>query len=377
MDQLMSSRLDRLRVDIERAGESAFLVTEGKNRRYLSGFTGSSGWLLVTGKSAYLLTDGRYWEQVERQCPNVELFRYIPSEHKTLSGALSSLIEQLGFGAQTRMGIELDDMPVALYRNLASTAAEQKWELTDVEGRIKEYRVVKDSEELEALRRAATIADRAFQEALNRFEIGQSEARLKAEIDYQVLRGGGEGASFPTIVASGIQGSFPHAGATEKPILEGELVTIDFGAIWNGYCSDMTRTVWWGPLSERDKGLVERVTEAQQRSVKAARPGLTTGDLDEVARAYLRENGLGDYFIHSLGHGVGLDIHEAPSLRSGQSDLLVEGQVITLEPGVYLPGQTGCRIEDTVVLRADGPVEVLNRSPKQRIDQTHPQFYEN
>ena len=139
----------------------------------------------------------------------------------------------------------------------------------------------------------------------------------------------------------------------------------------------MTRTVWWGDLSERDKGLVERVSEAQERSFQAARPGLTSGDLDEVARGYLREAGLADFFIHSLGHGVGLDIHEAPSLRSGQTDVLVEGQVITLEPGDYLPGETGCRIEDTVVLRAGGPAEVLNHSPKQRTDQDRPWLSEN
>ncbi len=373
----MTSRLSRLRGDIEKAGESAFLVTEAKNRRYLSSFTGSSGWLLVTPKSAFLITDGRYWEQVARQSPEVEVFRYIPSEHKTLTGSLAALLSEQGLGKRSKLGIEIDEMPVTLYRSLASMATEREWELSDVEGRIKDYRVVKDSDELEALRKAASIADQAFRSALEKFEIGQTEAMLKAELDYQVLRGGGEGASFPTIVASGVQGSFPHAGATSKPIGYGELVTIDFGAVWNGYCSDMTRTVWWGDLSERDKGLVERVSEAQERSLLAARPGLTAGDLDEVARGYLREAGLADYFIHSLGHGVGLDIHEAPSLRSGQTDVLLEGQVITLEPGVYLPGETGCRIEDTVVLRAGGPAEVLNHSPKQRTDQDRPWLSEN
>jgi Xaa-Pro aminopeptidase len=243
--------------------------------------------------------------------------------------------------------------------------------VSDVEGRIKAFRTRKDSQELELMAEAAAIADAALATALDKLEPGMTEAALKAEIDYQVLRRGGEGAAFPTIVASGINGSFPHAGASDKPIEAGELVTIDFGAIWKGYCSDMTRTIWFGELSDQDRRLVQQVARAQAKGVAAARPGLTSGELDEVARASLREAGLAEYFVHSLGHGVGLDVHEAPTLRAGQTDLLSQGQVITIEPGVYLPGRTGCRIEDTVVLLEAG-CRVLNRHPKQRPDETRP-----
>lgn len=368
----MNARLRRLREEMEEAKESFFLVTEPKNRRYLSGFTGSSGWLLLSAEKAWLITDGRYWDQVARQAPEVEVFRYRHSEHKDHTGALAALLSDLGLPASSKLTLELDDMPVVLYRSLSEMAKENGWELNDVEGRVKSYRTVKDAEEIASLRRAAEIADRAFSAALAKFEPGQSEAALKAELDYQVLRGGGEGASFPTIVASGVQGSFPHAGATEKTIGRGELVTIDFGAVWNGYCSDMTRTVWWGELSDRDRGLVAEVAQAQSLAVKAARPGMTTGELDEVARASLREAGLAEHFVHSLGHGVGLDIHEAPTLRAGQTDELLAGQVVTIEPGVYLAGETGCRIEDTVVLREGAPAEVLNKTPKQGLDQVEP-----
>lgn len=368
----MISRIERLREAMEGAGESFFLVTEPKNRRYLSGFTGSAGWLLVTSKKAFLLTDGRYWDQVERQCHGLELFRYTPSEHSGLSAALSRLMtEQIGFGKGTVGAVEIDDMPISTYRDIGKALTEAGFSVLDVEGRVKGFRATKDEHELELLRQAAKIADEALSSALQLFEVGMTEQALKAEIDYQVLRRGGEGAAFPTIVASGCNGSFPHAGASDKEIQAGELVTIDFGAIWKGYCSDMTRTVWLGQLSDQDRVLFDEVTKAQAKAVAAARPGIASGGLDEVARASLREAGLSEFFVHSLGHGVGLDVHEAPTLRAGQTDLLSQGQVITIEPGVYLPGRTGCRVEDTVVLRSDG-CEVLNKYPKQLLQQTSP-----
>ena len=367
------TRIARLREEMKAVNEAAFLVTEAKNRRYLSDFTGSSGWLVVTLSRAVLLTDGRYWEQVARQCPaEVELFRYTAAEHKTLTGALATVLEkELSLGRGTVVAVELDDMPVVSYRGLSSMLEENGYSVRDVEGRVKTYRKQKDTRELECLRQAAAIADAALSAALGKFELGMTEAALKAEIDYQVLIRGGEGAAFPTIVASGVNGSFPHAGASEKVIAANELVTIDFGAIWNGYCSDMTRTVWFGELSEADGKLVREVAAAQSKAVAAARPGITTGELDEVARASLREAGLAEYFVHSLGHGVGLDVHETPTLRSGETETLGEGQVITIEPGVYLPGRTGCRIEDTIVLGSQG-CEVLNKHPKQALGQSRP-----
>jgi Xaa-Pro aminopeptidase len=368
----MMSRIEHLRAEMKGATEDAFLITEAKNRRYLSGFTGSSGWLVVSASRCILITDGRYWDQVAKQCQDLELFRYTPAQHKTLTGALAIVLtEVLGLARAAAVAVEIDDMPVVLYRTISEMLVQNGLSTRDVEGRVKGFRIRKDSEELACLRQAAAIADSALTAALERFELGMTEAALKAEIDYQVLRRGGEGAAFPTIVASGINGSYPHAGASDKVIEANELVTIDFGAIWKGYCSDMTRTVWFGELSEQDSELVREVAAAQAKAVAAARPGMTTGDLDEIARASLREAGLDGYFVHSLGHGVGLDVHESPTLRTGQTDVLSAGQVITIEPGVYLPGRTGCRIEDTVVLGPEG-CEVLNKHPKQRLEESRP-----
>jgi Xaa-Pro aminopeptidase len=362
----MKARIERLRAEMREHEEAAYLITEGKNRRYLSGFSGSSGWLLVTPQQTVLLTDGRYWDQVARQCPETELFRYTTTEHKTLSGALTRLLsEQLTLPEGSTVAVEIDDLPVSSYRTIRSALEVSGFKVSDAEGRLKRHRSQKDEQELASLRRAAAIADAALGAAFARLKPGMTEAAWKAEIDYQVLLHGGEGAAFPTIVASGINGSLPHAGASEKVIANGELVTIDFGAIWNGYNSDMTRTVWFGDLSDHDSRLVTEVLAAQAAAVAAARPGMTSGDLDRVARDHLRQADLEKYFIHSLGHGVGLDVHETPTLRAGHSDLLSAGQVVTIEPGVYLPGRTGCRIEDTIVLTPEG-CEVLNKFPKQQ-----------
>ncbi len=372
MASVMSTRTDRIETEMKDEGEDAFVITEGKNRRYLSGFTGSSGWLVFSEGRRFLLTDGRYWDQGSSESPEYEVFRYEPSRHQGLAGATDDLLgNTLGLRTGAKVSIEIDDLSVAVYRTIHQALDKRNFRLVDVEGRVRGQRSVKDSHEVASLKKAASIADAALGAALKLCGLGCTERDLRAEIDYQVLREGGEGASFSTIVASGINGSFPHAGATEKRIQEGELVTIDFGAIRDGYCSDMTRTIWYGELEEPLRRLVSAVTEAQARTVAVARPGMTTGELDEVARAYLRNLDLDQFFIHSLGHGVGLDIHESPTLRSGQTDLLRENQVITIEPGVYLPGQTGCRVEDTILLTTNGP-EILNDFPKQRLSEEEP-----
>lgn len=363
-------RLETLRKEMSDRNEAAYLVTDPKNRYYLSGFNGSSGWLILTQDRIELITDGRYWEQAAEQCPDVSLFRYVATTHGTLVKALGHLLDgwRLVVG---KVAVEIDEMPVTLYRDLVAMLEGRSLLVSDVEGRVKKLRSRKDEYELTLLRRAARIADEAYSSVLSRFLPGMTERALRSELDYEVLRRGGDGASFPTIVASGVNGSFPHATATEKIIEPGELVTVDFGAIWKGYCSDMTRTFWFGTLSDRDRQLVDQVTAAQQAALLATQPGITAGALDHVARSHLGASGLGEYFTHSLGHGVGLDVHEAPFLRAGVDDILKEAQVITLEPGVYLPKETGCRIEDTVVVRAR-ECEILNHAPKQNLEWEHP-----
>lgn len=366
----ISQRLAALRHIMSEQNEAAFLVTDGSNRRYLSGFTGSAGWLLITGTQQWVITDGRYWEQAQRQCPEYQLFKFESSEHKALAGALKALLEgeaQVEVGA--RLCLELDGMTLVLYRNLESEL--QSWTLGEADGRTRELRQVKDSEEIALLRLAAQIADEALDQALKQFRPGQRESDLRAELEYHILRLGGEGASFSTIVASGVNGSYPHAGASSKVVEEGELITIDFGARYQGYCSDMTRTIWFGHLSERQREILSATREAQSRAVAAVRPGITSGELDAIARDYLEERELAQYFIHSLGHGIGLEVHEGPTLRKGTELVLQAGQLVTVEPGVYIPEFTGCRVEDTILVTPDGG-EPINRFPKQDLTATHP-----
>lgn len=365
-------RLARLRDVMKVRDEAAFLVTEGNNRRYLSQFTGSAGWLVITPTRQFLITDGRYWEQAERECPDFELFKFESAQHKSLAGALHCLLKDtLEMAEQANFCLELDGLTLALWRKIQSELEPSSLSVLEAEGRVRELRLIKDETELELLRRAAAIADSALQAALERFQVGQTERQLKAEIEYQILLHGGHGASFPTIVASGVNGSFPHAGASDKAVVEGELITIDFGAVYQGYCSDMTRTFWFGELPSRAADILSRVREAQARAVAAVKPGVTTGDLDAVARDYLGEHQLAEWFVHSLGHGIGLDVHEAPTLRKGTEVVLREGQVVTVEPGVYIPGFSGCRVEDTVAVTAAG-AEPLNKFPKQAMGSSAP-----
>lgn len=345
------------------------LVTEPKNLRYLSGFTGSTGWLLLHQSDHYLLTDGRYWEQVGRQSPDAKLFKYDVKKHQTLAGALSALLDELD--TDFPLSVETDGMALADFRDIEKALSEKGRALLEVEGLTKMLRECKDEHEIELLRRAAAIADHALTETLKTFSPGATELDFRAEIEHQILKAGGEGTSFPTIIASGPNGSFPHAGASDRVIREHELITVDFGAVYRGYCSDMTRTIWYGTLPPELERLIRAVREAQQQAVDAVRAGITCSDLDSVARKVLVEHGLGEYFVHSLGHGVGLDIHESPGVRGTNSDPLKTGQVVTVEPGVYLPGVGGCRVEDTVVVEEKGCVP-LNSFPKQSLGSTHP-----
>lgn len=348
---------------------TAYLVTEAKNRRYLSGFSGSAGWLLVRDEDAVLFTDGRYWDQVERECPGVSLFKFEPKKHKDLGTALSRYLKDEDFSGS--LALDTHGMSLATFRSLSKSLEQSSFAFQESKDSVISLRACKDQEEIDLLQSAADIADKALAKALEGFGPGKRECDLKAELEYQIQKWGGTSTSFATIVASGPNGSFPHAGASERVIGEGELITVDFGAVYRGYCSDMTRTIWYGELAQESHDLLFHTRKAQQLAVEAVRPGLAYGELDGIARNYLAEHDLADYFVHSLGHGVGLDIHEAPGLRATSQGILEIGQVVTIEPGLYIPGKTGCRVEDTVVVTPDG-CRSLNRFPKQAMDSRKP-----
>lgn len=347
----------------------ALLVSNGDNRRYLSGFSGSAGWLFVAGERTALLTDGRYWTQLEAECPDLEVIRY-RAEDGSMGKVLAGWLQEIGW--KGRLGFESRHLTVADHEALARDLEPAGLSaLHSVPGLVEELRQVKDGGELEALKRAAAVADQAFAKALEVFEEGISESDFCIELEYQMRKFGARKPSFDSIVASGPNGAKPHAGATERRIRVGELVTVDCGVQLDGFMSDMTRTIWLGQLPKLETTVYSTVRKAQQAALDALKPGLLTREVDAVARDLITAAGYGEAFSHGLGHGIGLAVHELPSVRSTTETELVPGMVVTIEPGIYLAGQTGCRVEDTAIVTAAG-CEPITRTPKQELQHEHP-----
>lgn len=329
----------------------ALLVKRPQNVRYLSGFTApEDAWVLYRPEAPVLFTDARYGEQApaESRVP-VEIVN--PREGY---GFLEPFVAGL------RVGYEAHHLPCAeLERLRAATSAE--WVAT--ENLVERARRVKTPEEVARIRAAAALADRGLAWLLPRIRPGVRERDLALELEFWLRREGAEGAAFDFIVASGPRGALPHGVASERAIESGELVTLDFGAVVGGYHSDMTRTVAVGEVNGEMRRVFDVVLEALEAALEAARPGVAARDLDAVARRVIEAAGYGPQFVHSLGHGVGLEIHEAPFLNARSQELLEPGMVITLEPGVYLPGRGGVRIEELAVVTEDG-LELLSQSPR-------------
>lgn len=360
-------RRQKLLARLAEKGVQGLLVTGPENRRYLTGFTGSTGWLVVSQQGLALVTDGRYWAQAQAECPDVPVVRFRRDLHQRLSQALAEGLRSLGW--QGRLGCEAQHLTVAEFEDLKADLA--GIELLPLKGLVEELRQVKSPEEIEAIRRAAGVAARAFHQALHIFQEGVREAELCAELEYRIQLCGARKPSFDTIVASGPNGAYPHAGVTDRRMQAGELVTIDFGALADGYCSDLTRTVWIGPLEGEQRRLYEAVRRAHRAGIEAIRPGKSGAEIDQVARSVLAEAGYAEAFSHGLGHGVGLAVHEGPGLRPGETTLLAPGMVLTVEPGVYIPGLGGCRVEDMVLVTQQG-AEILTHVAYQEPGQEHP-----
>ena len=354
-----AGRLARLRQALVDAGCEALLVTNLVNVRYLTGFTGSAGLVLVSADNVLVTTDGRYRVQAAEQLEAAGVAaRLAVGSHAEQRAALVSAA-----GGVRRLGLEAGSVTWARQRELAAG-----WfpgtELVPTEGLVEGLRRVKDEGEVARVAEAARLADAALAAVRPRLAEGTTEAELALALDVEVRRLGAEASAFETIVASGPNGARPHARPSPRPIDEGELVVVDFGAVVDGYRSDMTRTLCRGqPASATLRRMVDVVVRAQQAGVEAVRSGRPAADVDAACRAVIAEAGWGDAFVHGTGHGVGLDIHEAPALAATSGDTLARGQVVTVEPGVYLPDHGGVRIEDTVVVTDDGCVR-LTCSPK-------------
>ncbi|WP_185747747.1 M24 family metallopeptidase [Thermus amyloliquefaciens] len=328
-------------------GLDALYITRPENVRYLSGFPHpEDAQALVTQEGAFLLTDPRYPEAGrESRIPAKVLRR----EEK----------EEVFRGLKGRVGFEAEHLPYAALERLRELAPAE-WVPT--KGVIERLRLKKTPEEVERIRAAQALAEEALAHALGLLKPGVAEREVALEIEF-FLRKRGAGVAFPPIVASGERGALPHAGASEKPLGRGELVTLDLGARVEGYHSDMTRTVALGQVNGELKRAFFAVLEALEKALEALGPGKSAKEVDALARKALERHGLDRYFVHSLGHGVGLAVHEGPALSPYSEDTLEPGMVVTVEPGVYLPGVGGVRIEELVLITATG-IELLSRSPR-------------
>lgn len=333
----------------------ALLVSSGYNRRYLSGFTGSSGWLLISAAAALLFTDSRYTEQAGKQARD---FTVVP-QAGPFAPLLLDLCKQHGIG---RLAYESDHVTVAAHESYREVLDDV--ELIGSQGVVENLRVAKDADEVAALRRAITIADNALDELLKWLRPGVTEKDVAWRLEVLMREAGAEALSFPSIVAAGPNGAMPHHRPGNDTIPRDAFIVMDFGCIAGGYCSDMTRTVVLGTPSPEMQAVYRLVYEAQATAENHVRAGMTGVEADAFARDVIVAAGHADHFGHGLGHGVGLEIHEAPRLSPLAGDTpLPEGAVVSIEPGVYLPGVGGVRIEDLVLLHKDG-ADVLTGSPK-------------
>ncbi len=354
----MLGRLRSLRRLLKRQGVEGLLITNLSNIRYLSGFTGSSALLLVLQDEAVLFTDFRYKEQVKEETENfcIRIIRKSLIEDVACSNSCKNL---------GTVGFEPANLTFASYSKLKELLP--KTEFVSCDSLVESLRARKDASELRRIRRAVAIADSAFEHVLGILKPGVRELDLAAEIEYLFKLKGGTAPSFPTIVASGTRSALPHARASRKRIRSGELVLFDMGTVHGGYCSDLTRTVVLGRAKSKQKRIYNLVLNAQKRAIASLRIGMKLSTLDGKARALIRDAGYGSKFGHGLGHGVGLEVHELPRVFSKSKEVARQGMVFTIEPGVYLPGWGGVRIEDMVAITADGR-QVLTQSPKELIE---------
>jgi len=358
------SRLWKLRSVLNENGLDALLVSQPENRRYLSGFTGSSGWLLISEQHAILATDSRYTEQAKEEALDFEIIQVKGELHNWLP----DLVSDPGWH---KLGFEASFVPYDSYHKLIEIikVKQLKLEFIPTTSLVEYLRMVKEPEELEFITEAAELIDTAFEHIKSLFHPGMKEREAAWEIEKFLRQKGSEGMPFDLIVASGPNSALPHGRPTERTIYPGEPVLIDIGAKISGYCSDFSRTLCLEKelIAENYQlsALYDIVLKAQTAAIEGIESGMAASQVDQLARTIIKQAGYGDAFGHNLGHGVGLAVHELPMLASNTSELLIDGMVFTIEPGIYIPGWGGVRIEDMVVLE-NGKAKLLTRSEKDR-----------
>lgn len=349
-------KLTKLRSAFGEVGIDGILLTNQHSRRYMTNFTGTAGVVLISNKRALFITDFRYVEQAQKQTVGYEIVQHTGSILEEVAKQVKDLgIQKLGFEQDT-----------LTYSSYTAYKEEVDAEFVATSGIVEKLRLIKTDSEIKILKEAAQIADAAFEHILSIIRPGVSEIEVSNELEFFMRKQGATSSSFDIIVASGLRSALPHGVASEKLIEKGDFVTLDFGAYYKGYCSDITRTIAVGEPSDKLKEIYNIVLEAQLRGVNGIKAGLTGREADALTRDYITEKGYGEYFGHSTGHGIGLEIHEGPSLAFRSETVLEPGMVVTVEPGIYIPNVGGVRIEDDIIVTAEGN-EVLTKSPKELI----------
>ncbi|WP_020616804.1 M24 family metallopeptidase [Paenibacillus daejeonensis] len=352
---MANKRVHRLREKLAERGLKAMLISNPVNRRYLSGFTGSSGYVLVTEQESWLLTDFRYMAQAPQQAPRFQVV-----DHGTSPiDAIGELLSAAGHG---RLGFEQEFVVFSDYTAWSESLSGT--ELVPVSGVVEELRVIKDEQEIAVMQEAAELADATFAHIVGLLKPGMVESDIALEMEVFMRSRGATSSSFDTIVASGERSALPHGVASSRVIGNNEFVKLDFGAYYHGYCSDLTRTVVVGQPTDKHKEIYSIVLEAQMHALDHIRPGMTGVEADALTRDIITRYGYGDHFGHGTGHGLGMEIHEAPRLSRLSQTVLTPGMTVTVEPGIYLPGFGGVRIEDDIVITDNG-IKILTSSPKE------------
>ncbi|WP_102274606.1 M24 family metallopeptidase [Cytobacillus massiliigabonensis] len=349
-------KLQRLRASFEKLGIDGMLITSTYNRRYMTNFTGSAGVVLISGEHAQFITDFRYIEQATAQCEGYEIVKHAGS----IPDEVAVQAKKLGI---TKLGFEQDYLTFSSFKTYEKAVQS---ELVPVSGEIEKLRLIKTDAEIKILKVAADIADAAFKHMVEYIRPGLTEMEVSNELEIFMRKAGATSSSFDTIVASGYRGALPHGVASDKVIEKGDMVTLDYGAYYKGYVSDITRTLAVGEPDDKLKEIYDIVLQAQMRGMDGIKPGMSGKEADALTRDYITEKGYGEYFGHSTGHGIGLEVHEGPSLASKSEIILEPGMVVTVEPGIYIPGLGGVRIEDDTLITNDHN-ETLTHSTKDLI----------
>jgi Xaa-Pro aminopeptidase len=348
------NRLERIRAAIHEHDFDGLLIMSPYNRRYVTEFTGTAGAAIVTGGAAIFITDFRYVEQAEEQARGFDIVKHTG----TIFEEIANQAKKLGI---QKLGFEKSHVTFETYELLNKLVDS---ELVPVAGLVENIRLIKDETELQIMQEVANIADAAFAHITSYIRAGVTEREVANELEFFMRKQGAESSSFDIIVASGYRSALPHGVASDKVIEKGELVTLDFGAYYKGYCSDITRTVAVGDINDELRKIYDTVLEAQLKGMEGIKPGITGKEADALTRDHITAKGYGEYFGHSTGHGLGLEVHEGPGLSMKSKAVLKPGMVVTVEPGIYISGVGGTRIEDDTVITESGN-RSLTKSPKE------------